>query len=794
MGWTWWALGNRPAVFPVVACLVGVVFGPPVEVPPLFWLAVAVLALAGAGWRSRKPGAITLGLLGAGALGAGLASLAIDVEMPPLGERVQVRGVVERVGEHGLWLDVTEVDSVPTRFRAALSGDAPGLLPGQRIATEVRFKPLSEAANPGEWSRSEWAWRRGQPVGGSFLAPRVVVLSAASGWRQWLAREHAALSRDTHALTTDDSAAALLLTLSAGARAELDESLEDAFAKSGLAHVLSVSGLHVAVLAFTVFAVLRWLLSRRMSSRVRRLDPRTFAAPLAVPIVWAYVLFTGWQQPAVRSAVMCSLVLGAWVLRRRSDALNALAIAALAMLVIDPSAPFDLSVQLSFGAVLALVLLSPTIRRAIPIDPPSPATQSGWALRIARWRENALQTFAASLAVTLVTGPLVLAAFQRVSVAGLLSNVVTLPLSGVLTLVAASGAAVHLVSPVLATPVLWVGVQLSRLFVFIAERFAALPGASVELPSAPVMLMIVWWAGIAALVFMRGRWKVLALIAPAALAVHLVGPRGDSEGLRVTFLAVGHGDAIVLSSRGHHALVDGGGVPQGHDTGRRFVVPFLKQARIDSLELAVLSHAHPDHALGLVTTLEEVRTKRLWLPAGVGEGPLVQDLLAAVGDVPIEAKEAGDEGFVLGDAQLEVLGPPVDRSLLVGENDRSIVLLVHHGDVTFLLTGDVEEAGEAWLHPGAVTVMKAPHHGSDTSSTPEFVANTVPKHVVFCVGRRNRFDFPRAEVVRRWQAVGARCHRTDVDGAITFISDGRDVRVETFAPQAERRARRSVTR
>ena len=118
------------------------------------------------------------------------------------------------------------------------------------------------------------------------------------------------------------------------------------------------------------------------------------------------------------------------------------------------------------------------------------------------------------------------------------------------------------------------------------------------------------------------------------------------------------------------------------------------------------------------------------------------------------------------------------------------MLLVRHGEVSFLLAGDVEAAGEAALHLGAVTVVKAPHHGSDTSSTPTFVAQTRPKHVVFCVGRRNRFDFPRADVVRRWQAVGARCHRTDVDGAITFSSDGRDVTVETFNPPGERQARR----
>ena len=790
MGWSWWALGNRPAVFPVLACLVGVVFGPLADMPWFSWVLLCVVALIAAWVRGGRAGGVAAGLVAAMGLGGGLGELSAEVPLPPLGVRCSLEGVVEQVGEHGFSLNVERVDGVPRCFKVALSADQPPpVLAGQVVRVEAKLKLVQEAANPGEWNRSEWAWRRGQPVSGGYAPARLVVLTAPASWRRWLAGEHATLSHDTHALTDDGTAAALLLTLSAGQRAELGDEMEDAFARSGLAHVLSVSGLHVAVLAFSLFAALRWLLSRKMLTRLRLTDPRAFAVPLALPSMWAYVLFTGWQGPAVRSALMCSLVLGAWVVRRRSDPLNAVALAALVMLVLDPAAPFELSTQLSFLAVAALVLLSPTIRAAIPVAPPSPATQTGLRLRLARWREAAIQTFAASLAVTLTTAPLVLAAFQRVSLAGLVSNVVTLPLSGLLTVVAAGGAALHVGWPPLAMPVLWFGIQLSRIFVFIAHTFAELPGSTAQLPTAGGLVLAGWWLGLLALVFLKRRWRWLALAAPAALAVHLAGPR-QTDALTVTFLAVGHGDAVVLSSQGHHALIDGGGVPQGHDTGRRFVVPFLRQRRIGRLDLAVLSHAHPDHALGLITTLEEIPVDRLWLPADVGEGPLVRELVAAAGDAQVEEQEAGSTSLQLGAARIEVLGPPLDQSQLVGENDRSIVLLVRHGEVSFLLAGDVEAAGEAALHLGAVTVVKAPHHGSDTSSTPGLVAQTRPKHVVFCVGRRNRFDFPRADVVRRWQAVGAQCHRTDVDGAITFTSDGHDVSVETFNPPGERRARR----
>jgi competence protein ComEC len=795
-GWTWWALGNRPVLFPFGFVLAGVAAAPFVEVDAwLTGLTAFVLCVAALGWAPR-PGAGLSILLSCAALGFTAATLGLGVDVPAAGPAV-IEGEVEGWQSHpsgqSVRLAATWLDGAPARFRVALSseGGRP-LLPGQRVRVAARLKPVLGRANPGEWNRAAWALRHGQPVTGGFDARRLVVLSAPSRWQAWLDEAHGTLKARARSMTDDSEAAALFLTLAAGERAELGDDLEDAFSRSGLAHVLSVSGLHVAVLAFTAFAGLRWLLSRRMTSRTRRTDPRAWAGPLSVPLVWAYVAFTGMQAPAVRSAVMCTLLLSAHALRRRSDPLNALAAAGLVMTLVDPAAPFDLSVQLSFVAVLALIILAPLVRAAVPVAPPSPARERGWGLRLSRWREAVVQTFTASIAVTLATAPLVLGAFQRVSLAGLLSNVVTLPLSGLVTILAASAAGLHVLAAPLATPVLWAGLQASKLFVWIAHAFAAMPGSSVGLPAPESWVVALWWSGLVALVFLRGRWRALALAAPVAAALHLLVPAwAPPSTVDVTFLSVGHGDAIVVSSRGQHAVIDGGGVPNGQDTGRRFLLPFLRQRRVTRLALAALSHAHPDHALGLASTLDEVQVDRLWLPADVGRGPLVQPLIDAAGVATVEEVEAGDGPLVLGDATLDVLAPPRDRSTLENENDRSMVLRLRHGDVSFLLTGDVEAAAEAMLDAGPVTVLKAPHHGSDTSSSPRFVAKVRPRHVVFCVGRNNRFDFPRADVVARYEAAGARCYRTDLDGAITFHSDGRDVTVETFGrpalPQARRR-------
>jgi competence protein ComEC len=319
------------------------------------------------------------------------------------------------------------------------------------------------------------------------------------------------------------------------------------------------------------------------------------------------------------------------------------------------------------------------------------------------------------------------------------------------------------------------------------DVFASLPGAAIAVPSFPAACGAMVVIGVFGAAIARGRWRLVGLLAPLGVALAAWGPSVDPEpGLSVTFLSVGHGDAIVLSSRGHHALVDGGGNVRGADPGRRVVLPFLRAARIDELELAVLSHPHPDHALGLVSVLERLPARRLWLPAGDPPGELARRVISAARGAELSWIEAGHPTLPLGEAELEVLGPPVDRVLLEGVNDRSAVLRIRHGEVSILLPGDAEAAEEEQLDPGAVTVMKVPHHGSRTSSTPGFLARTRPRVAVFCVGRENRFGFPHEEVEARYRLAGAQCYRTDRHGAVRVESDGRTVRVRTFVASSSR--------
>jgi len=766
-------------VFPVIFFVSGAAFGPSTEGSgwPFLTLAAVFGFLA---WRWRGPGRWLSLLLALGLAGFALATLEALVSVPAVKGEVRLEAEVERVDGARLTLRSASLDGQPSRARVLLHVEGPkAVLAGQRVMARVKLKSVEYLpSNPGEDSRGPWLRRRAVAFSAGLSADRLVVLSAPPGTEAWLGVERSALSAAVRRVSPTPDAAALYLTLAAGERATLDDGLEEDFARSGLAHVLSVSGLHVAALALVLMLVLKraivWLPWRRL----RRIDARRLAAPAAIPLLWGYVAFTGWQPPAVRSAVMTSLLLAGLTVQRRSDAFNALALAALAVAAVTPSAVADLSLRLSFLAVLSLILLAPALREATRIPLPSPGTTSGWRLRLQRLREAMLQTFCASLAVTLCSAPLLATSFHRLGVAGLVSNVICLPLCGALTVLAAGGAALFIAAPGLATPVLWLGAHASQLLVASARFFAKMPLAAVDVPSPEAWVAIAWLLGLGAFAIAQGRTRWLALLAPAALAVAVVGP-AHAE-LEVTFLSVGHGDAIVISSKGEHALIDGGGVPNGTDTGRRFVVPFLRQQRIGRLKLAALSHPHPDHALGLASALTQVPVDRLWLPAGGGDGPLMRAVRSAAKGAAVEEVELGHPALSIGAAELQVLGPPKDRLLLEGVNDQSLVLKIQHGEVSMLLTGDVEEAGEELLDPGEVTVLKAPHHGSRTSSSEAFVRRLRPRHVVFCVGRRNRFGFPHREVEDRYVAEGARCHRTDLDGAVTVKSDGHTVEIEHF--------------
>ncbi len=554
-----------------------------------------------------------------------------------------------------------------------------------------------------------------------------------------------------------------------------------AFRRSGLAHLLAVSGMHLVLVVATFVAAMQAILVR-IPALGTRVAPLRVAAALGIPLAWLYADLAGASGSAIRAAWMTSVALLAHVLARRPDTARAFGISIAGMALCDPLVAFDLSFSLSAAATGGLLGLGSRIAR--------PALD-----RTPTWLAPVVRALAASLAASIACAPVLACMTADLPVAGLVANLVAVPLGELAALPLCLAHALLEPSPaaergcaLAASGALW-------LVRGVARGFAALPwgAAPVPTPTAGQLAAIAVGAfGATRLVTRRPWWWVaLALVAVLGFEV-AVRSRGSPRGvLRVTFLDVGQGDAALIDlPDGSAILLDAGGlVGSPVDTGERVIAPVLRARRRTSLAFAVLSHPHPDHFGGLRRGLAAVTLGALW-DTGQGEAEgtageyaaLLAELRARGTAVLRPGEVCGAR--VVGGATLEVLAPCPDLTPDRGPNDNSLVLRITFGERSFLFMGDAEHAAEADLVRRAgpalhADVLKVGHHGSRTSTTPDFLAAVDPSLAVISCGVRNRFGHPAPTTLATLATSRARVLRTDREGSITITTDGHSLEVKT---------------
>lgn len=591
------------------------------------------------------------------------------------------------------------------------------------------------------------------------------------------AREHVRVQIGRY--VPSDGGQAVLRALLLGDRSRITDAQRDRFAKTGLMHLLAVSGLHVFLVGMVLYVLLRPLLMR---FRLRWRTVEGTRAALTVAVLGFYMLLTGGRPSVVRAVIMATLFIGGILFQRSARPLNTLGVAALVLLAVRPPALFDVGFQLSMAAVAGIVTLNSRFLDAIP--------ERHRKSDIAEWL---VSTGTVSAAAILGTAPVLLYHFGWVSAAGLLLNMVGIPCTGL-----ALSAAILMTA-------------MGELWTVAGAAFGSAADLSVQGLLATSRYGVEWfsWAGLrmatpdpwvlgaflAGLIALaqwprprnRWRWIVVGLfLATMSVWTEAVG-RDAGPTLDTVFFDVGQGGATLVSTpSGRHVLVDTGPWSPEGGAAEFTILPYLERWGIRRLHTVVITHPDEDHLGGLPTLLREVSVGRVVHNGWSADTELYAETqrLLEQGEVPQRAVRRGDTLSLDSAVRLQVLSPPQHPSRygIDDRNEASVVLRLEYGGIDGLLPGDIEAAAERNLvrtygEQLESRVVKIPHHGSSTSSTPEFVraASGRGGFAVVSVGGGDQYGMPSERVVSRWGNHQMNVRSTAEGGAVWVRTDGKRV-------------------
>jgi len=557
-------------------------------------------------------------------------------------------------------------------------------------------------------------------------------------------------------------AAGLIAALVMGAQNNITAQQWQTMRATGTNHLMAIAGVHIGFVAGFIY----WLINfiwRRIPKFMLRMPAQEAATIAALITAFMYSALAGFSLPTQRALIMLLVFSLNVLLRRKIAVWDSFALALLLILVIEPFATFSVSFWLSFGAVFAILYgISARLR------------PSGlW------WKYGRIQWV-----ITVGLVPITLILFQQTSLISLFANMFAVPSVGILVLpFCLVGTILLFIFQPLGHLLLLLSAQVIAGIWWILAWFAQINGAVWQQTIPNVEVLFASLIGVLIIIAPRGmpgRWLGILWCFPLFYQ-QPVTPK-TSE-IWLTLLDVGQGLSALIRTQ-HHALLFDAGPPMGmlDDAGQRVILPYLQQAHLDHLDALVISHGDSDHIGGANSVV-----------AGIP----VENILTSVPErftftnkikpkkKPQVIKCVVGQHWQWDDVSFTMLHP--SKEFFAENNNGSCVLRVGQGRNAILLTGDIEKPVEQFLLQQknimlSAEILIAPHHGSRTSSTAEFIRATATKYVLFPTGYKNRFHFPNTDVLKRYQAAGAKLFDTAISGAITIHIDdqGRVIKVERF--------------
>lgn len=582
----------------------------------------------------------------------------------------------------------------------------------------------------------------------------------------------------------DPSRQSIVEALALGNKQSLERHDKDSFRILGIMHLLVISGLHVAVLAglfwwvlICGFSVFTPLLGQR--------DIRVFASIISIIFIWFYIILTGFQMPAIRAGVMIAIFFLSLILKTRFNIWNALFFTIFLFILFDPFSIYKISFQLSFMAVVGILLSSKFL---FIVD----AEKYSFKYRLKFWIIN---TLIISLGAFIGLAPLLIYYFHELP---MLSPIFSILISPFVTVVVIPLLMLAVVLLPVANPLSHVLFSVSGSFVGklmnIINGLALMFDWAVLRVRLNLKQVIILYIGALLIYFLRQ--KVVICFIVAILTVFTIWGMGMNNTIQiqdgeftVAFLDVGQGSSVLLRlPDGKVVIIDSGGMRRSDfDIGERVLAPFLESLGVDSVDKIIVTHPHVDHFKGFDYIIRKYRPK-LCMFGSFEEAKLDPDdrdewetfkSVLNMNDVPVEKLQpmTWEESGVT----FHVHSPSVQISENWSINDSSVVMGFEFQDVSFLITGDIESNAEEYFSNNEIdlrsTVLQVPHHGSNTSSSYDFLNSVMPRYGVIQVGANNKYGFPDAEVLERLEAGNIKTYRTDKNGAVIFITNGVDLKV-----------------
>lgn len=633
---------------------------------------------------------------------------------------------------------------------------------GQGVEVGGTFREFPRPRNPGEFDYGRYLSLknirgiisidsiRGAPAHGISVRSRFAALRATLS--NVLARHHGPVE------------AGFLQGVVFGDRKDISPELKESFMNTGTIHILAVSGSNVALIAMMLYLLLGLLRF-----------PKRAVVVLTLIGLFLYMMITGAESSIVRATIMGAVIVVGTAMERRTDVINSVAVAAMIVLLIDPLQLFDVGFQLSFAAVLSIILLYPRLEHLIDAIPEP--------LEEVKLLNPVWKLFAVSAAAQLGTLPFTAFYFERISLVSFAANIIVVPLVGVNLILACMTIAAEAVSTWIASVYAALNEVLVDVLLGFVSVAAQVPFATLDTYGIGVLSALLYYAALFMVFNLHNVERVKAgmLLCGTILSVMVYDAvLRHSVELRVIMLDIGQGDAVLVEfPNGARMLVDAGPRTFRSDAGERTVVPYLARRGIGRIDAALISHAHSDHIGGLETVIGAMDVGVIYEPDTVTGSAMHARLRAKANEkgIPLKVVNAGADISPDPSVRLYVLHPPPGHGAEHDLNNGSLVLKLVYDRTAMLLTGDVEEEAEQMIrsrYGGFLDsdVLKVGHHGSITSSSPDFLNGITPEIALISVGTGNTFGHPSSVVLERLAQKGAAVLRTDREGAVIVATDG----------------------